>query len=409
MVAPGKVAALPAVPLVDLETREPARPRLDSVDLLRGVVIVVMALDHVRDFFTRSVHFFDPADLTRTTAELFLTRWVTHFCAPTFMFLAGTGAFLYGARPGRSRNDVARFLLSRGLWLLFIEMTVVRLAWWFNFDYHFFSMQVIWAIGWSMIALAGLVFLPMWLIGLIGVAMILTHNLLDGFGAQRLMAAPGVFSDAGVKDWLWSILHVQNPPVMYPLIPWIGVMAAGYAFGPVLKHEPDRRRRELLWLGTILVLGFVLLRALNVYGDPHPWTVQPTPLFALFSFLNTTKYPPSLLFLLMTLGPAILSLVLFETWRGPVGRFFIVYGRVPFLFYVAHLYLIHALVLVVVAFRGDNLHGYLTLWRFLPQSWGYGLGVAYVVWVGVVLALYPVCRWFAGVKARRRDAWLSYL
>jgi hypothetical protein len=153
----------------------------------------------------------------------------------------------------------------------------------------------------------------------------------------------------------------------------------------------------------------VLLRALNVYGDPRPWAAQPTSLFTFFSFLNTTKYPPSLLFLLMTLGPAILSLVLFETLRGPVARFFIIYGRVPFLFYVAHLYLIHALVLVAAAFRGDDLHGYLTLWRFLPQSWGYGLGVAYVVWVGVVLALYPVCRWFAGVKARRRDAWLSYL
>ena len=409
MVAPSKVAAASAVPLVETEAREPARKRLDSVDLLRGVVIVVMALDHVRDYFTRATHLFDPTDLTQTTAPIFLTRWITHFCAPTFMFLAGASAFLYGSPPGRTRSDLARFLLTRGLWLVFIEMTVVRLAWQFNFNYHFINIQVIWAIGWSMVALAGLVYLPMWAIGLFGVAMIATHNLFDGIGVAPLVSAPGVFAHASVRDWLWSILHVQNPPVTYPLIPWIGVMAAGYAFGPVLQHDPNRRRRELIWLGTALIAGFVVLRTINGYGDPHHWSSQPTGLFTFLSFLNTTKYPPSLLFLLMTLGPAILSLVLFERSRGPLARFFIVYGRVPFLFYVAHLYLIHALVLLVAGLRGDDLHGYLVVWRFMPESWGYGLGVAYAVWVFVVLALYPVCRWFAGVKATRRDAWLSYL
>jgi uncharacterized membrane protein len=409
MVAPGKIAAMPAVPLAEVEAREPARRRLDSVDLLRGVVIVVMALDHVRDYFTRAAHLFDPADLTRTTAPLFLTRWITHFCAPTFVFLAGASAFLYGSRPGRTRNELARFLLSRGLWLVFIELTVVRLAWQFNFNYHFFNIQVIWAIGWSMVALGALVFLPIRVVGVIGVVMIATHNLLDGIGASPLMVAPGVFGHASVTDWLWSILHVRNAPVTYPLIPWIGVMAAGYSFGPVLQHAPDRRRRELLGLGTLLVVGFILLRAINVYGDAQRWSTQSSSLFTFLSFLNTTKYPPSLLYLLMTLGPAILSLVLFERLRGPVARFFIVYGRVPFLFYVAHLYLIHALVLLFAAFRGDDLHGYLVFWRLMPESWGYSLGVAYAVWILVVLALYPLCRWFAGVKARRRDAWLSYL
>jgi uncharacterized membrane protein len=408
MVAPGAVAAS-EVPLVATEARELPRRRLDSVDLLRGVVMVVMALDHVRDYFTRSAHQFDPADLTRTTVPLFLTRWITHFCAPTFVFLAGASAFLYGSRAGRTRPELARFLLSRGLWLVFIELTVVRFAWLFNFDYRFFPLQVIWAIGWSMVVLAGLVLLPAPLVGLFGVVMIASHNLLDGIGASRLMTAPGVFAQAGVRDWVWSILHVQNPPVRYPLIPWIGVMAAGYAFGPLLCHEAAQRRRELVRLGTVLVIGFILLRALNVYGDPQPWSVQPTGAFTLLSFVNTTKYPPSLLFLLMTLGPAILSLVLFERVRGPVGRFFIVYGRVPFLFYVAHLYLIHALVLVIAGLRGEDLHGYLTLWRLMPDSWGYSLGVGYTVWVFVVVALYPLCRWFAGVKERRRDAWLSYL
>jgi uncharacterized membrane protein len=408
MVAPSKVAAVAAVPLVDTAPT-PARRRLDSVDLLRGIVIVVMALDHARDSFTRSAHLFDPADLTRTTAPLFFTRWITHFCAPTFVFLAGASAFLYGSRPGRTRNELARFLLTRGLWLVLIEMTVVRLAWQFNFDYHFINIQVIWAIGWSMVVLAGLVFLPRWVVGMLGVVMIGTHNLFDGIAASRLVSAPGVFAHASIRDWMWSILHVQNPPVTYPLVPWIGVMAAGYAFGPVLQHEPHRRRRELIWLGTALVAGFILLRALNVYGDMHPWSVQHNRLFTLLSFLNTTKYPPSRLFLLMTLGPAILSLVVFERAGGAVSQFFIVYGRVPFLFYVAHLYLIHALVLIAAAVRGDDLHGYLVVWRLFPEPWGYGLGVAYGVWLFVVLALYPLCHWFAGVKARRREAWLSYL
>jgi uncharacterized membrane protein len=409
MVAPSGVATAPAIPLAHAEVRDQPRRRLDSVDLLRGLVMVVMALDHVRDYFTRSAHLFDPADLALTTAPLFLTRWVTHFCAPTFVFLAGASAFLYGSRPGRSRPELARFLLSRGLWLVLIELTVVRLAWQFNFDYRFFALQVIWAIGWSMIALAALVFLPIRLVGAFGLLMIATHNLLDRFGAAPLRNRPGEFADASLGDWVWSVLHVQNPPVIYPLIPWIGVMAAGYAFGPVLRHEPARRRRELLLLGAVLVAGFILLRALNLYGDPQPWSVQRSGLFTVLSFLNTTKYPPSLLYLLMTLGPALLALALFERVRGRVAQFFVVFGRVPFLFYVAHLYLIHALVLVFAGLRGDDFRAYLTFWRFMPASWGYGLGVAYGIWLAVVIALYPVCRWFAGVKARRNEPWLSYL
>jgi uncharacterized membrane protein len=409
MVTPAAVAVAPAVPLAVNEPPVESRGRLDSVDLLRGVIMVVMALDHVRDYFTRSAHLFDPADLSRTTTGLFLTRWITHFCAPTFIFLAGASAFLYGSRPGRSRSDLARFLLSRGLWLVFIELTVVRFAWYFNLDYHFFNLQVIWAIGWSMVALSALVFLPIRVVGVLGVAMIVLHNLADGIAVQPLISAPGVLAPVGVWDWVWSILHVRNAPVTYPLIPWIGVMAAGYAFAPLLRHEPARRRRELLQLGAALIAGFVLLRGLNLYGDASRWSMQPSATFTLLSFINTTKYPPSLLYLLMTLGPAILSLAPFERVRGPVARFFIVYGRVPFLYYVLHLYLIHALILAIAALRGEQLQGYLTFWRLMPDSWGYGLGVAYLVWVGVVLALYPICRWFAGVKSRRRDAWLSYL
>lgn len=404
------MGALPAAPAVYAPAIAASGPRqrLESVDLLRGVVMVIMALDHVRDYFTHSALLFDPTDLTQTTLALFWTRWITHFCAPTFVFLAGAGAFLSGSR-GKTRPELARFLLRRGLWLVIIELTVVRLAWLFNFDYHFFPLQVIWAIGWSIVVLAGLVFLPRWSVGGLGILMIATHNLLDGIVVQPLRTAAGAWTGAGARDWLWSIVHVQNRPVIYPLVPWIGVMAVGYAFAPILRHEPARRRRELVQLGSALILAFVLLRAINGYGDPKPWSAQSTWIFTLLSFLNTTKYPPSLLFLLMTLGPAILALAFLDRARGPVARFFIVYGRVPFLYYVLHLYLIHLLVLVAVAVRGAPIEDFLTSFPFFPQSWGYGLGTAYLVWAAVVLALYPVCRWFAGVKARRRDVWLSYL
>jgi uncharacterized membrane protein len=405
MVATRGAVTAPVPPLL---VAEPPRKRLDSVDLLRGVVMVVMALDHARDYFTHAALVFDPTDLTQTTPALFLTRWITHFCAPTFVFLAGTGAFLSGSR-GKSQPQLSWFLLSRGLWLVVIELTVVRLAWFFNFDYHFLALQVIWAIGWSMVVLSALVFLPPWGVGAFGIVMIATHNLLDGIAVKSLLAAPGAWGDAGLGDWLWSILHVQNPPVIYPLIPWIGVMAAGYAFAELIRHDPLKRRRELLQLGTALTAAFVVLRAVNRYGDPHPWSMQASGLFTFLSFLNTTKYPPSLLFLLMTLGPAIAALALFEQVRGPIARFFITFGRVPFLFYVVHLYLIHALVLVAAAWRGDDIRSFLTFFRRFPPVSGYSLGVAYFVWIGVVLALYPLCRWFAGVKARRREVWLSYL
>jgi uncharacterized membrane protein len=383
------------------------RSRLDSVDLLRGLVIVIMALDHARDFFT-SVPF-DATDLTQTTAPLFLTRWITHFCAPVFVFLAGTSAFLYQAR-GKSRGQASRFLLTRGLWLVVLELTVVRWAWMFNFDYtnELLFVQVIWVIGISMIALAALIHLPLGAVAAIGAVMIAGHNLLDGVTPESL----------GPWGPLWILLHVQTAIplrgdqvlfVIYPLVPWIGVMAVGYAFGRLLQRPTEERRRVLVMLGGALTLGFVALRALNFYGDPAPWSGQGSVGRTVLSFLNTTKYPPSLLFLLMTLGPAIALLPLFERLRGPVARAVTVFGRVPLFFYVLHLALIHALALLVGTLAGFDPRSFLRVWMFLPDEWGYGLPVVYLVWVGVVLALYPACRWFAGVKARRRDAWLSYL
>jgi uncharacterized membrane protein len=384
----------------------PDRGRVASVDVLRGLVMVIMALDHVRDFFTNVP--FDPTDLTQTSTALFLTRWVTHFCAPTFVFLAGASTFLYAR--GRGRGEVGRFLLTRGLWLVVLELTVSRLGWLFNLDYTSepIILLVLWSIGVSMIVLAALVRLPLPVIAAVGVGMIAGHNALDGIRPEAL------------GDWapLWSLLHVQSAVplgggrvlvVAYPLVPWIGVMAAGYAFGTFFSRPAEDRRRLFLLLGGGLTLAFLVLRAVNLYGDPSPWVVQPSAGRTLLSFLNTTKYPPSLLFLLMTLGPAIMLLPALDRLRGPAARFLGTIGRVPLFYYILHIYLIHATVLAVGTLAGFPPSMFLTLWQRPPEGWGYPLPVVYLVWAGTVLALYPACRWFAAVKARRHEAWLSYL
>jgi uncharacterized membrane protein len=373
-----------------------ARPRLAAVDLLRGIVMVVMTLDHVRDFFS-SVRF-EATDLDQTTAALFLTRWVTHFCAPTFVLLAGVSAFLAGKKR-RSTAELSRFLVTRGLWLVVLELTVVRVGWFFDLDFTRFALQVIWAIGMSMVVLAALVFLPTAAVAVFGVGMIATHNLLDGVRPERF----------GDLAWLWYVLHVPHLPVIYPLIPWIGVMAAGYGLGALLSREVAERRRLLLLIGVGMTLAFVVLRAVNRYGDPSPWSTQASAGFTLLSFLNTTKYPPSLLFLLMTLGPAIAALPVLERRTGPVARFFLVFGRVPLFYYVLHLYLIHALAIAVAAMTNASAGALFTIFAAFPPEHGFGLPVVYLVWVVVVATLYAPSRWFAGVKARRRDVWLSYL
>jgi uncharacterized membrane protein len=383
------------------------RQRLDSVDLVRGLVMVIMALDHVRDFFHHDALLYDPSDLTRTTTILFLTRWITHFCAPTFVLLAGVGAFLYGSR-GRSRADVARFLVTRGLWLIVAEVTVIRFAFLFNLDYGTFYLQVIWVIGVGMIVLAGMLYLPRRAILAISVLMIAAHDLLDGVGPPPGSSmTPGHTLSAG--EWAWSVLHVLNPPVLYPLIPWIGVLALGYCLGPILLRDPARRRRALVGLGMALTAAFVVIRALNGYGDPSRWSVQRTPTLTLLSFLNTSKYPPSLLFLLMTLGPSLLVLGLADRARGAVARFFIVFGRVPFFYYILHFYLIHLLALAAGVLTGHPASQFMNMPFAFPHTYGFNLATTYAIWAAVVLTLYPLCRWFAGVKARRTDAWLSYL
>src|SRR5579863_1001590 len=284
----------------------PKRSRIESVDLVRGLIIIVMALDHVRDFFGDLAA--DPTALSTTTAALFFTRWITHFCAPAFFLLTGTGAYLSLAR--LSKTELSRYLVSRGVWLIFLELVVMRFALQFNVDFHVTIITVLWALGWAMIALAGLIWLPVWIIAAIGVAMIAGHNLLDGIHADAFGAwAP-----------LWSVLHAPGIVfnngrsvvlISYVLIPWVGVTALGYVLGQVYRESAGRRKALLLWLGVGLTLAFVVLRLGNLYGDPSPWSPQTSSLWTVMSFLDTSKYPPSLLFLLMTLGPVLLLLRLF--------------------------------------------------------------------------------------------------
>jgi uncharacterized membrane protein len=368
------------------ELAPPRPPRHAAVDVLRGIVMIVMALDHVRDFFSGAT--FDPTDLERTTPAYFFTRWVTHFCAPTFIFLAGVSAFLSSSR--RTRRQLTTFLLSRGLWLVIVELTIVRVAWSFDISSPL-RLLVIWALGVSMIVLAGLIHMPRWAIAAVGVAMIAGHDLLNSVDSAPLIDAHRASLHASLFDWIWAILHVPYFPVLYPLIPWIGVMAAGYAFGPLLTKPETVRTRQLTWLGIAISTGFVALRVINVYGDPFPLESS----HPFLSILNTNKYPPSLLFLMMTLGPAIAALPWLERLAPtPVGRIVTVFGRVPFFYYIVHLYLIHTLSALTSLLMGTS--------RF-------DLWVVYLVWALVVALLYPACRWFAGLKARRRSAWLSYL
>jgi uncharacterized membrane protein len=389
--------------------------RLQSIDILRGAIMIIMALDHLRDFFSAEAQHFAPDDLSRTTAALFFTRWITHFCAPTFMLLAGAGAFLWQQR-GRSTGDLSRFLVTRGLWLILLELTVVRcLGLFFTFDYSVVVLIVFWALGASMIALAALIHLPARVLLVVSVGMMLLHNLLDGIKPQQF----------GNFAWVWNFLHRPGgfkfeghlTVVTYPLIPWVGVMAAGYCFGKIFLFDSDRRRALLLRLGGAITVAFVMVRAINLYGDPRPWAVQKSALFTMMSFLNCSKYPPSLDFLLMTLGPAILVLGLIEHVRLSRANPLLVFGRVPLFYFVLHIPLIHVLAVVAAGIRyGDALflvrHNVPSLVGpspDFPADYGYRLLVCYVIWILIVAALYWPCRWFADLKARRRDPWLSYL
>jgi uncharacterized membrane protein len=376
------------------------RVRLQAIDMLRGLVIVLMALDHVRDYFTDAR--FDPLDLTQTHPALFLTRWVTHYCAPTFIFLAGVSAWLVSRRC--TPAELSGFLFTRGLWLVILELTVVNYAWTFSVHYEIgVFLQVIWAIGISMMLLSLLVRLPVQWVGLFAVITIAGHNLLDGI-------SPASFGSFAV---LWKLLHVRAQTsfglILYPVGPWVGVMALGYALGGIFTLEPGFRRRVLVTLGMSFIAAFIAIRWMNGYGDPQPWSAQSSPLYTVFAFVDVEKYPPSLLYVLMTLGPAMLLLACFETLRGKWAIALETFGRVPLFAYLLHIVVAHLLAGIVAYATG---YGTALLTSFVfqtPEGWGFGLAGVYLAWLVVLALLYPLCRWFGEVKRRRSDWWLSYL
>ena len=387
--------------------------RISSIDFLRGLVMILMALDHVRMYFGFGTWYSEPTNLATTTPLLFFTRWITHFCAPAFVFLAGTSAFLYGmkkANPG----ETAWFLFTRGLWLVFAELVIVNFAWTFDITYSFRLLQVIWAIGLSMIAMSGLVFLPKRLIFAIGMILVFGHNLLDSITRQGL----------ALSDLLWYTLHQPETVFLgsslvnflYPILPWIGLMALGYVFGALYQQDvtAEQRKRWLLSTGLAATLLFLLLRALNGYGEPREWDVHTSPVFTLLSFLNVTKYPPSLQFLLMTMGPALLLLGAIEPLQERLPKPMIVFGRVPFFFYIVHLYLIHGLAMLLLVYQGGEASEYILSASGLRSGrlseFGLSLGAVYAIWVFVVAMLYPLCRWYQRYRENHPSQWwLSYL
>jgi uncharacterized membrane protein len=382
------------------------RARIESVDVVRGVIMIIMALDHVRDYFSNAG--FEPTDLSQTNVVLFFTRWITHFCAPVFFLLTGTGAYL--SLKKQSQSKLSWFLFTRGIWLIFLEVTIYRcLGWQFNFDYHLTMLIVLWALGWSMIVLSALCYLPAPWVALFGVVMIAGHNLLD-----RVQS----------NNPLWSILHSPNVVwqdsqhtimALYPLVPWVGVTAAGYGLGQIYRWEAHRRRAFLLRVGLGLTATFIVIRAINMYGDPLHWSVQKSAMFTALSFLNTLKYPPSLLYLLMTLGPAMIFLCVVDPGTPPWLRPALTVGKVPMFYYVLHVPLIHVIAVIVCYAHYGQAH-----WMFesnspeqfpvaRPPGWGYSLPIVYLIWAFVVIALYPLCKWYAALKQRSSNPWLSYL
>jgi uncharacterized membrane protein len=398
------------------------RYRINSIDILRGLIMVIMALDHTRDFFHKAVVeggaavATNPTDLATTTPALFFTRWITHFCAPLFVFLAGTSAYLMGLK--KTRSALSSFLIKRGLWLVIVEMLIITLGWTFNPLFNVIILQVIWAIGVSMIILGLLVWLPFTAIFIIGLIIVFGHNLLDypqinnelkgGFWADLLY-----FSNFSV----YNIDKSHFVFIVYAFLPWAGVMMLGYCFGKLFSPSinPERRKNIILYIGLGLFLLFLLLRFINQYGDPIPWSVQPREsIFTFLSFLNVNKYPPSLDFLLVTIGPGLIVLALLEGVRSRITDFFRVYGRVPMFYYILHFYILHSFVVIVFFIKGYSTDKIVTPnnpFLFRPDDFGFGLPGVYLVWLIVVLILYPLCQKYDRYKSMhvKEKWWLNYL
>lgn len=429
------------------------KERIYSVDLLRGLVMMLMLLDHTRDFVHHGALQSDPTDLVTTTVPVFFTRWITHYCAPVFVFLSGISIYLQKMN-GKSTGELSRFLLTRGFWLIVLEFTIVRFGIVFNFDYSFAAlMQVIWVIGVCMVVMAAMIWLPLRVVGIIGVLMIVFHNLLDAFQVPPSTAFAGT-PPPDAWQILWIILHQpgvipitegSSAFVAYPLIPWIGVMASGYAIGVVYGWNFEKRRKLLIGLGIAATILFIGLRLTNLYGDPASWRTREAfvarmeerraeanpddppipavafdpalsePSFSILSFLNTQKYPPSLLFLLMTLGPALIILGLTDRIKGTAvwQKIAIVFGRVPLFFYLLQFPLAHVIGIVLSVIAGKQID---YLFMNFPQSaeaappdHGFSLGVTYAAWIAGLIILFPLCYWYGNLKRRKKNWLLSYL
>jgi len=376
--------------------------RLDAIDSLRGLVIVLMVLDHVRDYLHAPAFIFNPTDLTQTTPLLFMTRWVTHLCAPTFVFLSGVSIFMQRCN-GKAPADLGKFLLTRGLWLVFLEFTVISFG--FNLGPPIAFLQVIWAIGASMVLMAAAIRLPPMAVLALGAVIAVFHPMYSA-----------ALQPAQAGGW-WFMLMQPGPPMFmrgfapYPMVPWFGIMCLGYGLGFIFRQPLEQRRRTVLALALSLLAAFVVLRGINGYGDPAPWVEQSTALMTLLSFINVSKYPPSLMYVLVTLGTSMLLLLALEKLTGPLQRLFLAFGRTSLFTYVLHIYLAHGLAILIGALGAIPVGYYFDfIMKFQTGGGqGFGLPVVYAVWLLVLLMLYPLSSWFARVKRERRDWWLSYM
>lgn len=387
----------------------PPQTRINSIDLLRGIVMIIMALDHTRDFMHSQANIDDPLNLATASPLLFFTRWITNLCAPTFVFLSGTSAYFQSLR--KSKKELSRFLLTRGLWLILLELVIVTFGITFDIYYSIFVLQTIWAIGISMVILSAAIWLPFWLTFALGLVIVAGHNLLDIYES----------GSKGLPLW-YDLIHVQgmgtlgalNVIVFYPFLPWAGLMMLGYCFGRYYLHDLMNRNKRTILLGSSLLIFFALLRLTNIYGDPLHWSTQSSPLYTFFSFIKTQKYPPSLLFLSVTIGCALIILGLIGNVRNKFADAIAVYGKVPLFYYVIHFYLIHLVAMGFYFMRGhtwqQGMQGSPGIpIRFVAAGEGFGLAGVYVTWIAIVLVLYPVCKWYCNYKMNNKKWWLSYL
>jgi uncharacterized membrane protein len=382
--------------------------RIESIDILRGIIMLIMAIDHTRDFFHLGHP--NPTDLATTTPFLFFTRWITHFCAPAFVFLSGISAYLAGTR--RTKSQLSAFLIKRGLWLLVVEVVLITFAITLDPGYHLLVLQVIWAIGGSMILLGLLIWLPLPVIGIIGIIIFFGHNIIDlvDVGPVANTLYWKLLLSASGFSAIWPIGNGRNLLILYALLPWTGVMLIGYVFGSLYKNtvEAVKRQRILLLSGLLLLIMFIVFRAINLYGDPSPWSVQKTTVLSVISFFNVTKYPCSLLYLGMTLGVSLIILSLTENVKNKFTTLLITYGNVPFFYYLCHWYLLRLINVITFFAQGftlknlDNTNG-------PPPTYGYSLSGVYLVWFIVIVTLYLPCRWYSKYKKSHTQWWLSYL